>query len=102
MSGSIWVLVYAVAPSDEPDAVLAAYHTISKELAGTPGLLGNRLLQALDGTGRFVVMSEWRDAQAFQRWEQGANHRDTTSPLRPYQDRGRESSFGIYELVASY
>jgi heme-degrading monooxygenase HmoA len=103
MSGSVWVLVHAVAPQAGPDAVTAAYHQISQALAGTPGLLGNRLLRSLVGQpDRFVVMSEWRDAEAFQAWEAGASHRATTSPLRPFQDTSRAASFDVYELVAAY
>jgi hypothetical protein len=39
---------------------------------------------------------------AFREWEQGASHRQTTSPLRDYQDRGRDKHFGIYEVTAAY
>ncbi|MBA9005524.1 MULTISPECIES: antibiotic biosynthesis monooxygenase family protein [Thermomonospora] len=96
------VLLYATAPEDDPGAVERAYHEISKALAGTPGLLGNELLGSTTEPGSFIVMSEWESPEAFTAWEQGAGHRGTTAPLRPYQDRRRGSPFGIYDVVASY
>jgi heme oxygenase (mycobilin-producing) len=100
--GRVHVLLYARSPQDRPEAVEEAYHEISRSLSGTPGLLGNRLLRDLGGDGAFVVISEWRDVEAFRTWEQGANHRGTTAPLRPYQDQGRGRAFGVYEVVAAY
>ncbi|GLW06788.1 antibiotic biosynthesis monooxygenase [Microtetraspora sp. NBRC 13810] len=96
------VLIYAAAPSDEPGAVEAAYHRISGDLAGTPGLLGNELLRAADDPAAFVVMSEWESLDAFRAWEEGAGHRDTTAPLRRYQRAPGTRPFGIYEVTAAY
>jgi heme-degrading monooxygenase HmoA len=96
------VLVYATAPSDEPGAVEAAYHQISHDLAGTPGLLGNELLRAADGSPAFVVMSEWVSLAAFRAWEAGGKHRDATAPLRRYQQPPGRQPFGIYEVTAAY
>lgn len=104
--GRVHVLLYARPPESRPPetgaaAVADAYHRISRSLAGTPGLLGNRLMREVGGAG-FVVMSEWESMAAFQAWERGPTHRETTSPLRPYQDSSRGRAFGIYEVVAAY
>ncbi|MEV1171459.1 antibiotic biosynthesis monooxygenase [Nonomuraea sp. NPDC049784] len=96
------VLIYAAAPSEEPDAVESAYHQISSALSGTPGLLGNELLRAADDPAAFVVMSEWESLAAFRRWEEGAGHRDTTAPLRRHQRAPGGRPFGIYEVTATY
>jgi heme-degrading monooxygenase HmoA len=96
------VLIYAVAPSDEPGAIEAAYHQISRDLAGTPGLLGNELLRATDDPAAFVVMSEWESLAAFRSWEKGAAHRGATAPLRRYQRAPGRRPFGIYEVTAAY
>lgn len=79
----------------------AAFHGIAAELAGTPGLVGSELLEALTDTGSVVVMSEWESLVAFQTWEQGSSHKATTAPLRSYQDRSRERTFEVYEVAAS-
>lgn len=102
--GRVRVLVYASAPGADPSAVEAAYHTISRALDGTPGLLGNVLMRSLLDPAAFVVMSEWRDIASFRTWEEGAGHRDVTAPLRPLQDSaaGRGSAFGVYEITAAY
>ena len=96
------MLIYAAAPEDDRDAVSTAYHRISTDLAGTPGLLGNELMRSLSDVSAFVVMSEWADLESFQAWETGPAHRGTTSPLRPYQDASRGSAFGLYQVVANY
>lgn len=96
------VLIYAQAPVDEPAAVEVAYHQISRDLAGTPGLLGNELLRAADDGAAFVVMSEWQSLDAFRSWEAGTAHRDATAPLRRYQRPAGPRPFGIYEVAATY
>ncbi|GAA3703044.1 antibiotic biosynthesis monooxygenase [Nonomuraea antimicrobica] len=97
MSGRARVLVWYVAPGDDPGAVERAYDQISGDLAGTPGLLGNELLRRLDDPLRVMVMSEWESLASFQKWEQGIDHRPATSPLRPYADR-----YEIYEVVSAF
>lgn len=102
MVGRVRVLVYAAAPDAGETAVTRAYHAISRDLDGTPGLLGNELLRSLHDPNGFVVMSEWESIEAFRSWETGAAHRDTTAPLRPYQDTRAGASFGVYEVAAAY
>jgi heme-degrading monooxygenase HmoA len=96
------VLLFLRTPEAGPDAILQAYHQISEELAGTPGMLGNELLGSVLAAEEFAVLSEWADLAAFQAWESGPAHRGKTSPLRPYQDRERGRHYGIYQVVASY
>jgi heme-degrading monooxygenase HmoA len=102
MASHVRVLVFARAPAADPDAVERAYHEISRMLQGTTGLLGNELLRSAGSPDEFAVMSEWQDMAAFTAWEQGQDHRTTTSPLRPYQDGNGRRSFGVYQVVARY
>lgn len=95
------VLLFAAAP-ERPDEVTSAYHRISRELAGTPGLLRNALLEQVDEPGRFVVVSEWSSLDAFREWERGSAHRQVTAPLRPYHDRDMGGGFGLYRVAAEY
>jgi heme-degrading monooxygenase HmoA len=101
-SARVRVMIFASAPDADPEAVAEAYHRISAELAGTPGLLGNELMRSVFQPNGYVVMSEWESLDAFREWENGPNHRDTTSPLRAYQDGRPAGPFGIYEVAASY
>jgi heme oxygenase (mycobilin-producing) len=100
-AGRVHVLLFAAAP-DEPGAVPAAYHDISRKLAGTPGLLGNTLLESVEARGSFVVVSEWESLHAFRTWEQGGDHRLITAPLRPYHHRQPGAAFGVYRVAAAY
>ncbi|MGW2255609.1 antibiotic biosynthesis monooxygenase family protein [Kitasatospora sp. NPDC001660] len=99
-AGAVEVVLYHL--SDDPEAVLTAYHEASRRMAGTPGLLGNELLGAVGRPDSFVVVSRWADWTSFQRWEVGAAHRDQTAPLRRFRDTERERPFEIYRELASY
>jgi heme oxygenase (mycobilin-producing) len=101
-TGRVRVLVWHRAPATQPAAVADAYHAISRELAGTPGLVRNELLGSVAEPDSLVVMSEWESLAAFQVWEQGFQHRKTTSPLRPYQDRARGRHYEVFRVVAAY
>lgn len=100
MSGQVRVLLFHA--TDDAEGIEQAYHRVSKELAAVPGQLGNELLRDVyDPTG-FVVISRWRDLAAFQEWETGAEHKDSTSPLRQYRDTRGGRPFGIYQVAADY
>jgi len=94
------VLVYASAPAAGPDVIAEVYHRISRELTGTPGLLGNELLRSAHDPAAHVVTSYWADLKAFRSWESGSDHRLTTAPLRPFQTPGWPA--GIYQVVGTY
>ncbi|MFF2215400.1 antibiotic biosynthesis monooxygenase family protein [Streptomyces antibioticus] len=100
--GRVRVLLHLRAEAEQVPEVEEAYHLISKELDGTPGLLGNELLRDLTAPGGFAVLSAWDSLAAFRAWEEGAAHRGTTSPLRAFQDRGRPSPFALFEVAAAY
>lgn len=102
MDRGVRVFVSILATAPEEGAVERAYHSISRELRGTPGLRGNELLRSLTEPRTFIVLSYWASLAAFQEWESGSSHRSTTAPLRPYRRRGDGPGFGIYEVWASY
>jgi heme oxygenase (mycobilin-producing) len=99
---TVRVLLYLADPQDAPGAVQSAYHAVSQALDGTPGLVGNALLQAVDDPAAYAVLSEWTDLAAFRDWERGPGHRDTTASLRSLQHRAGAASFRVYEVAASY
>jgi heme-degrading monooxygenase HmoA len=88
--------------AETPDGVTEAYHAVSADLAGTPGLLGNELLTAVNDPTWFLVMSEWADLDSFTTWEQGAAHKGTTAPLRQYRDTRMTRPYGIFKVDAEY
>ncbi|MEW9547197.1 antibiotic biosynthesis monooxygenase [Nonomuraea sp. NPDC050783] len=103
MKGRARVIVYLTVPETGPGAIEAAYHDISARLADTPGLVRNELLRSALNPAGFAVLSEWESMADFKAWEEGAEHRSATSPLRPFQDRASGARhYGIYEVVAAY
>jgi heme oxygenase (mycobilin-producing) len=99
---TVRVLLYVADPRDAPGAVESAYHRVSRALDGTPGLVGNALLRAVDDPAAYAVLSEWTDLAAFREWEQGPGHRDTTASLRSLQNPAGAASFRIYQVAAAY
>jgi heme-degrading monooxygenase HmoA len=79
-----------------------AYHRVSLELAGVPGLLGNELLESVTSPGHYVVLSRWATLRAFQEWEAGSSHQDATAALRPYRSAPGPSPYGVYRRAAGY
>ncbi|TJZ52221.1 antibiotic biosynthesis monooxygenase [Streptomyces piniterrae] len=88
--------------TDREAAVVAAYHEASRRMAGTPGLLGNQLMNQVGRSDSYVVISHWDSWESFEKWERGAGHKDQTAPLREFRDTGREHPFEIYKVLASY
>jgi heme-degrading monooxygenase HmoA len=100
VTGEVRVLLLHTA--SDPDAIDRAYHQVSRTLSGTPGLLGNELMRSVLDPTEFAVVSRWSDLASFQKWEEGAEHRDDTAPLRPYRQSGTARAFGIYQVTAAY
>jgi heme oxygenase (mycobilin-producing) len=97
------VIVWHRASGEHSGALEAAYDLVSRSLAGTPGLLGNELLQDARRPDRFAVLSEWESLDAFRRWETGAAHRDATAPLRTFQETDRgDGFFSVYQVAAAF
>jgi heme oxygenase (mycobilin-producing) len=100
MTGGLRVLLYYA--TTDFDRIEAAYHDSSRELAGTPGLVGNELLRSVHDPRGFVVASSWQSREAFELWERGSEHKGQTSPLRPFRDTRMPSPFGVYRVTANY
>jgi heme-degrading monooxygenase HmoA len=81
--------------------ITEAYHAASRELAGTPGLRGNELLQVVGDPDCLLVASEWESRDAFEQWERGVRHKGQTAPLRPFRDQ-RDRPYEVLRVVASY
>jgi heme-degrading monooxygenase HmoA len=100
MSSRVRVLLFHEVHDQE--AVTAAYHAVSAELAGTPGLLSNELLTSVHDPSWVLVMSEWTDRESFDVWEQGSAHKGQTAALRPFRDTRMPRPFGIFQVDAAY
>jgi heme oxygenase (mycobilin-producing) len=96
------VVINLRAPAGQPDRVVAAYHQVSATLADTPGLVGNELWQSCTDPEYFVVVSRWDSLAAFQQWEGGTDHRDSTAPLRQFQGPPPGQVFAVFEVIAEY
>jgi len=100
VSGGLRVLLYH--RTDDADAIERGYHLVSRRLAGVPGMVGNELLCSVHQPGEFLVVSSWQSLEAFTSWENGPDHRQQTSPLRPFRDPTMSRPFGLYHVRGTY
>jgi heme-degrading monooxygenase HmoA len=101
-SERVRVMLHLAEPGSDPGAVENGYHQISRKLAGRHGLRGNELLRAMDDPRKFMVLSDWADRESYIAWRDAPEHLPLTAPLRPYWAGEAETTFGVYEVVASY
>ncbi|HEX4221168.1 MAG TPA: antibiotic biosynthesis monooxygenase [Pseudonocardiaceae bacterium] len=97
--GEVRVLVYYA--TEDLDGAKQAYAEISAELDLVPGMVGHELLRSVHDRLGIVVLSRWASLAAFQTWETGVAHKDSTAPLRKYRDSRMPTPFGIYQVEAA-
>jgi heme oxygenase (mycobilin-producing) len=97
VSGQIRVLLYH--RTGDAAGLATAYRSVSERLAAVPGQLGNELLRDLHDPEVFVVLSRWSSRAAFDAWEQGVGHRDSTADLRPYRDIAGGRPFAVFAVT---
>ncbi|WP_327085932.1 antibiotic biosynthesis monooxygenase [Nonomuraea sp. NBC_01738] len=100
MSGELRVLLYH--RTEDPAGIESGYHVVSRRLAQVPGMVGNELLHSVHQPGEYLVVSSWESLEAFTTWEQGPDHRQQTSPLRPFRDTVTSRPFGLYRVLGTY
>jgi heme-degrading monooxygenase HmoA len=102
VSGELLVLIWQTAGAAETEALEETYREVSKEMAGTPGLLGNKLIQSAINADNYAVLAHWKDMGSFQKWYQTADHK-TTEPMRRYRDPNRTGpQFDIFRVVSEF
>ena len=101
-SERVRVMLHLFEPPGDPGAVESGYHQISRKLVGRPGLRGNELLRSMDDPRRYTVLSDWASREEYIAWRDAPEHLAITAPLRPYWAADRDSTFGVYEVVAAY
>ncbi|MBV9312255.1 MAG: antibiotic biosynthesis monooxygenase [Pseudonocardia sp.] len=99
-TGEVRVLLYH--RTSDTDGLTMGYREVSRRLAGVPGQLGNELMRNVHDPDVFVVSSRWSSLAAFDAWEQGADHRESTADLRPYRDVANGMPFGVFVVVGTH
>lgn len=96
-SGGVRVLLYH--RTADGDGIATGYRVVSERLAAVPGQLGNELLRDVHDPDVFVVLSRWTSLTAFDAWEQGDWHRESTADLRPYRDVAGGRPFAVFVVA---
>jgi heme-degrading monooxygenase HmoA len=82
------------------DDVRAAYGRLRDRLEqGVDGLIVHQLCEASGDEGRWLITSEWRDADANRAWESSDEHRALTMPLR---DCWQEAKLTHYDVRVEF
>lgn len=96
-SGGVRVLLYH--RTADGDGMASGYRAVSERLATVPGQLGNELLSDVRDPEVFVVLSRWTSMTAFDAWEQGNGHRESTADLRPFRDVAGGRPFAVFVVT---
>ena len=82
------------------DDVLRIYAALRERLAqGVPGLVVHQLCQADGDDRRWLITSEWVDAESNRAWEASDEHRELTLPLRDCWEEARLSHYDVRSEV---
>ena len=82
------------------DDLLRGYGALRDRLSeGVPGLVVHQLCQADGDDRRWLITSEWTDAEANRAWESSDEHRRLTLPLRECWEEARLSHYDVRSEV---
>lgn len=82
---SIRVMVFGTINCPEDIAQFEeAFTEVSLTVKGTPGHIQDELLRDTDDPLSVILLSEWRSKEEFLNWENSPQHRQITTPMRPY------------------
>lgn len=77
----------------------AAWRTIAAQVRQMPGNVRQTLLRDRDDERRFLIMTDWVDADAFRQFEQSPEQDDLTAPLRALRESGEMDVFQILHHI---
>jgi heme-degrading monooxygenase HmoA len=92
----IRVMVHAKVEEGTQAQFEAAFEQVRRNVAGTPGHLGDELLSAVDDPTAYILLSRWESREQFLAWVDAPIHRQLTVPMRPYWSGAVERL--IYEV----
>jgi heme-degrading monooxygenase HmoA len=81
---SVIVMVSArVKPGAEKEFE-AAFQQVRATVSGTVGHLGDDLFKLCGEDNRYALVGRWESVERFLAWEESPEHRQATTPMRPY------------------
>jgi heme-degrading monooxygenase HmoA len=101
MQRRIRVVIYLREPEGQDGVIEETYRKITWVQGTTPGLLRTELLRDLDEPDRYLLLTQWSQESAFRDWQNGPDHKDNPSPLRPYQDPSRGRHWAVYDVTST-
>ena len=82
------------------DDLLRGYGALRERLEqGVPGLVVHQLCEADGDERRWLITSEWVDAESNRAWESSDEHRQLTLPLRDCWEEARLSHYDVRSEV---
>lgn len=76
------VLFMLTVAAEDQERFLEAYELIRHEVARVPGHVRDQVCQSTTEPERWLITSEWRHSEDFERWERSDEHRALVAPLR--------------------
>ena len=82
------------------DELVRGYEPLRERLAqGVPGLIAHQLCEADGDERRWLITSEWEDADANRAWETSDEHRELTGHFRQWFESARLTHYDVRSEV---
>lgn len=75
------IMIQVTVNDGEEEQFERTFREIAPEVNTAPGLIQHQVIRSLDEHNRYIMLSEWETADAFDTWEKTREHRDLVRPL---------------------
>ena len=83
-------------PKDREEDFLKRYAALARRIEeGLPGHIVHELWQSADQPDRWAIVSHWESLEASRAWDQSAEHKALTLPLRECWVEAERSSYAL-------
>jgi heme-degrading monooxygenase HmoA len=95
-SAGVRFLLRVRVPKDRKEEFLARYAALARRIEdGLPGHIAHELCQSQEDPERWAIVSRWESLEASRAWEQSADHKALTMPLRDCWVEAERSAYVV-------
>jgi len=82
------------------EELLRAYRALRERAEQEPELISHQLCESSEDPERFMVISEWRSAEASNSWDRSEDHARLLAPMRACFAQASRAAFEVRDGVS--